>query len=91
MFGRTIEDNEAQVGLWDNFSKMYRIKIADMRRTNLADCLWTGVAIRKYTGDAKVSMACITDGSFHVDHAIVSVGPPRKPPFYHGRVVFGGW
>ena len=46
---------------------MYRIKIADMRRTNLADCLWTGVAIRKYTGDAKVSMACISDGSFHVD------------------------
>ena len=67
MFGRTIEDNEAHVGLWDNFSKMYRIKIADMRRTNLADCLWTGVAIRKYTGDAKVSMACISDGSFHVD------------------------
>ena len=32
-----------------------------MRRTNLADCLWTGVAIRKYMGDAKVSMACITD------------------------------
>ena len=46
---------------------MYRIKIADMRRTNLADCLWTGVAIRKYMGDAKVSMACLTDGSFHVD------------------------
>ena len=67
LFHRALEDNEANVAWWDNFSKMYRIKIADMRRTNLADCLWTGVAVRKYMGDAKVSMACITDGHFHVD------------------------
>ena len=64
---RHIEENEPYVMWMDNFSKMYRIKVADMRRANLADCLWTGVAVRQYMGAAKVSMTCLLDRGFHVD------------------------
>ena len=50
---------EAHVTWWDNFSKLFRLRLADMDRAMLADALWTGVAIRKYAGPVPVNMHCI--------------------------------
>ena len=49
----------------DNFSKMFRMKLANISRKNLQDALWTGVALRQYMGPA-VSMSVVTRRGFDV-------------------------
>ena len=64
-YSRNVEA-EAHVTWWDNFSKMYRMRLADTARAMLADALWTGVAIRKYAGPVPVNMRCMYFGGYFV-------------------------
>ena len=50
----------------DNFSKLYRARLADMARAMLKDALWTGVAIRQYVGSVPVDMRCVHYGGHFV-------------------------
>jgi hypothetical protein len=52
--------------IWiDNFSKMFRMKLASISKKNLQDALWTCVALRQYMGPA-VSMTVVTKRGFDV-------------------------
>ena len=53
----------AHVTRWDNFSKLYRVRLADTARALLKDALWTGVAIRQYAGSAPVDMRCTSEAT----------------------------
>jgi hypothetical protein len=49
----------------DNFSKMFRMKLATMSKKNLQDALWTGIALRQYMGPP-VDMSVVTKRGFNV-------------------------
>ena len=66
-----MAEDGALVKWIDNFSKLYRLRMADSARLLLQDALWTGVAIRQYTGPDRVGMTCLHYGGYFV---------PAMPP-----------
>lgn len=53
--------------IWiDNFSKVHGAKIPSIDIGAWRNCLWTGTAIRKYTGDRVIDMSVQLDGAGEV-------------------------
>ena len=67
---RMVEEG-AHVKWIDNFSKLYRVRMADSARPLLQDALWTGVAVRQFTGPERVDMSCLHYGGYFI---------PAMPP-----------